>query len=123
VTSAQPTEVVRRLFEARRLGDVRSALALMHDDISALSVADGREYHGVEEVRAAFLEPGADGRRVEVDAHRLHAHGDDVVVHGRIRVVERGSLVDSPAAWRFPVREGRVSRIEPAPAERPVAAA
>ena len=90
-----PEQVVRLVFEARAAGDVRRVLALMDPD-----------------VRGSFGE--RDGRRVEVDAHRIQADdAEHVSVHGRIRVIDGGSLTDSPAAWRFTVRAGRVVEITP----------
>jgi hypothetical protein len=51
---------------------------------------------------------------VELDAHRIVTEdAEHVRVDGRIRVFDGGSLSDSPAAWRFTVRNGRVVGLEP----------
>jgi ketosteroid isomerase-like protein len=95
VSNSAPADVVSRLFEARATGDVRRVRALLDPDV-------------------AFVRRSTEGTRVEVDAHRIVAEDDEHVrVYGRIRVIERGSLTDSPAAWRLTVRGGRVVDIAP----------
>jgi ketosteroid isomerase-like protein len=116
VTPLRPEEVVRLMFEARAAGDVRRVLALMDPDIVAVSTAEGRTLRGVPAI-AGFFERERQGRvRTEVDAHRFVADGATVRVHGRVRVIEGGTMADSPAAWQFEVRDGRVVRIAPLPA-------
>lgn len=101
-----PTDVVRRIFEARATGDVRRVMALLDPDVVAEPAAD------------LFAQETATGRRLEAEAHRVEEVAAGVVhVHGRLRVITPGSLADSPAAWRFEVRRGRVSHIAPLPAE------
>ena len=90
-----PAEVVRLMFEARAAGDVRRVRALMDPNVS-------------------FARGSTEGMRVEVDAHRIVAEDDEQVrVHGRIRIIEPSGLSDSPAAWRFTVRGGRIVAITP----------
>jgi len=109
------------LFEARAAGDVRRVLALLDPDIEAQTMADGDPVRGIAEVRRMFGRESAGGARVEVDAHRIEQVGEDVVhVHGRVRVIERGSLSDSPGAWCFTVRHERLLAIAPLPAESAV---
>lgn len=101
-----PATVVRMLFEARAAGDMRRVRALVDPD--------------VPEVRRLFGFARAEGPRVEVDAHRVEVLCDErVAVHGRIRVIDGGSLSDSPAAWTFTVRHGRVTAITPLAPARP----
>ena len=105
-------EVVRLLFEARSAGDVRRICALLDPEIEA-TTTEGRRYHGLDGVREYFAAQ-ADGARTEVCAHRIEGSGNGTVIAwGRIRVVGRGSLADSPAAWRFEVRDGVVASIAP----------
>ena len=95
MSNPAPTDVVSRLFEARAAGDVRRVRALLDPDV-------------------AFVRRSTEGMRVEVDAHRIVGEDPEhVLVYGRIRVIERGSLTDSPAAWRLTVRAGRVVDIAP----------
>lgn len=114
MAAMEPADVVRLLFEARAAGDDRQLVALMAPGITALTLGTGSVVKGVEGVRAflrAESRPGA--RRTEVQAHRIVGQGDDVLVYGRIRIFEGGALSDSPAAWRFTVRDGLIERIVP----------
>ena len=88
-----PIEVVRLMLEAQANGNVRRVLKLVDPEVWAT------------------IGPGG-AARVEVDAHRLEAEGEESVrVDGRIRVIDGGSLTDSPGAWRFTVGGGRVLAI------------
>ena len=114
MTVLTTTEVVRRLFDARATGDVRRVMALMDPDVVAQAIAGGGVVQGSPALRAALADEGDGGRRVELDAHRFEAQPDGSVhVFGRIRVIEGGRLTDSPGAWRFVVRRGRVASIAP----------
>jgi ketosteroid isomerase-like protein len=103
------------MFDARERGDVRCVLSLMHPDIVATTIADGRTLRGIEEVGAYFTDLDASGQRIEVSARRLIVDGERVHVIGRIRTIASGRLVDSPAAWTFAVSGGLVVRVAPAP--------
>jgi ketosteroid isomerase-like protein len=98
-------------------------VALLDPDVEAVTLADGRVLRGADAVRA-YLGDEDHGRRprTEVEAHEVEAHGDRVDVRGRIRVIGSGRVTDSPAAWTFTVRAGRVVQIIPlaAPAPAPV---
>jgi ketosteroid isomerase-like protein len=121
VTCPTPEEVVRLVFEARTAGNVRRVLALLDPDVRAtLGPGDDEPVHGVSAARQYLARESARGRRIEIDAHRLERDGDEGVrVVGRIRVIDGGSLSDSPAAWHFTVRGGRVVAIVPLAAEQP----
>jgi hypothetical protein len=118
-----PVEVVRGVFESVAARDFRRLYSLMAPDIAATTVADGDLLVGADAAvaRLVLLSTG-EGRRAEVFAYRFVADGEDVIVHGRIRIFEGGALRDSPAAWHFTVRDGLVVRMEPATAGAPVAA-
>ena len=114
VPGAHPADVVRLLFEARAAGDDRGLIALLSPGITAMTIADGVAVRGVEAVRAYLrANDRPAGRRTEVQAHRFVSDGDAVIAFGRIRVFDDGALSDSPAAWRFTVRDGLIERIEP----------
>jgi ketosteroid isomerase-like protein len=100
------------MFEARNAGDIRRVCSLLHPDIQAVSAVDGT-LRGVDAVREYLGGQATTGHRTEVMAHRIEADGDAVVAYGRVRVVNGGALADSPAAWRFVVRDGVVVSIEP----------
>ena len=111
MSTTAPAEVVRLLLEAHAAGDPRQMAALMHPDIEATALSGRGVRRGVDDVLASFAPPPGVGRRTEIAPDRIVATGDDVSVVGRVRVRDRGSLTDSPAAWRFTVRDGRVERI------------
>ena len=110
-----PADVVRLIFEARAAGDVRRVVSLMDPNVrAAMGPSERLVTHGADAVQRYLARESAAGIRVEVDAHLIEPEGDETVrVHGRIRVIERGSITDSPAAWRFTVRGGRVVEITP----------
>jgi ketosteroid isomerase-like protein len=107
----RPEETVRLVFEARNAGDLRRVVSLLDPDIEADTIVGGT-LRGIEAVRE-FLAAQDNGRRTEVMAHRIEADGDGVIAYGRVRIVDGGALADSPAAWRFVVRDGRVLSITP----------
>jgi ketosteroid isomerase-like protein len=101
------------MFEARADDDRDTLLALMHPDVEAQTTL-GREYiRGTTGVLAYVRREHDGGPRTELDAHRFVVDGDEVLAYGRMRVIDRGSLADSPAAWRFRVRAGRVTHMAP----------
>jgi ketosteroid isomerase-like protein len=108
----RPEETVRLMFEARNAGDIRRVCALLHPDIEAVSAVDGT-LRGIDAVREYLASQHVNGHRTEVMAYRIEAQGDEVIAHGRVRIVDGGALADSPAAWRFVVRDGVVMSISP----------
>ena len=116
--SVSPAEVVRRMFDARANGDARRLDELMHPAIEAQALAGDEIACGVVAARRLLAGDAGRGRRVELDARRIEVQADGgVLVHGRVRVFERGSLADSPGAWRVEVDAGRVASITPLAAE------
>jgi hypothetical protein len=109
------------LFDARAKRDLTLLLSLLSPDLQAETFADGEVVAGRDGARSYLdLRTGQDaGCRTEVQAHRLLIEGDDVIAVGRIRVFEDGTLSDSPAAWRFTVKNGLVERIAPCPVAAP----
>ena len=126
MASLPPEDVVRLLFDAGASGDTRRFLSLLAPDFTAVTIADGERLDGLAAARAYMSHHGptsADGRRTEVQAHRLEMEGKDVIAHGRIRVFTHGSLSDSPAAWRVTVHDGLIHSIVPYVARSAAAAA
>ena len=107
---ACPVEMVRLMFEARTAGDYDVACAFLHPQIEATTTA-GSTLVGIDAVRTYLVQSA---QRTEVHAHRIERSGDGVIAYGRVRIVEGGSLVDSPAAWRFRLADGKVRSIAPA---------
>ena len=109
MTLTCPVEIVRLMFEARAAGDVDAACTFLHPEIRA-TTTDGLTFEGMAAVRAYISRAGA---HVEVYAHRIEQCDDGALAYGRVRVVDGGSLVDSPAAWRFRMDDGLVRSITP----------
>ena len=113
MTALRPDEIVRLLLEARGAGDVTRVVTLLAPDAELQASPEARVLRGAHAVRSHLYGELAAGVRVEIEPHRIEVSGDRVHVVGRRRVFERGSLSDSPAAWTFTVRAGRVVRMEP----------
>lgn len=109
----RPDDVVRLLLEARGAGDVTRVVTLLAPDVELQPSSGSPVLRGAHAVRANLHGELAAGVRVEIEPHRVEVDGEHVHVVGRRRVFERGSLSDSPAAWTFTVRAGRVVRMEP----------
>lgn len=109
----RPDETIRLLFEARTASDLVRMIALLDPDVTMQAVPTEPVLRGVDAVQRHVEQQLASGVRVEVEPHRVVTDGDRVHVAGRRRLFERGGLSDSPAAWTFTVRDGRVTRIEP----------
>ena len=95
----RPEETVRLAFEAGRAGDVRAVCSLLDDDVE-------------QRVRDWFAAQSND-LRTEVFAHRIEQRDDGVYAYGRRRVLTSNAIADSPAAWRFVVRDGVITSITP----------
>ena len=113
MSALRPDEIVRLLLEARGAGDVTRVVRLLAPDAELQPAPDAPVVRGAHAVRSHLHGELAAGVRVEIEPHRIAVCGDRVDVVGRRRVFERGSLSDSPAAWTFTVRGGRVVRMEP----------
>jgi ketosteroid isomerase-like protein len=111
VTLTCPVEIVRLMFEARAAGDVNGWCLFLHPEVEMTTVT-GQHLVGAEEVRA-FL--SREARRIETHAHRIVQSEHGATVYGRMRIVDHGSLVDSPAVWHFRLTEGLVRGITPLP--------
>jgi ketosteroid isomerase-like protein len=86
-------DIVRRLFELAAEGDV---------DGYAAHVDPRAELPG-------YFHDGADSETtVEASPLRFEERGDSVLVPGRIRIRNGGSLSDSPVFWIMTLREGKV---------------
>ena len=114
MTRSPALGVVRRLFDLHAAQDLDALAALLHPDVVVTTVAGGETYVGKEEVCAYLRGGDPDGARTEVDAQRLTADGDTVMVEGRIRVHDGAGFADSRAVWRVQVAGGLVRRVEPA---------
>jgi len=108
-------EVVNRSFEAIRNRDIDALLRLYEPEaefrpLTGTRVESGG-YHGHEGIRAYFEEVDTVWEHMLPHADDLRSHGDLVVVSGgcRVRGRESGAETDTPMAWVFRIRDGRVA--------------
>jgi ketosteroid isomerase-like protein len=111
--AAAPSEVVERLFRLSREGRLEELADLFDTDMDGMSLPGGERFRSREDVRG-YLERQLSGeRRAEVTCSRIVEHGDQVLVEGRLRLLTRRGLSDSPAVWVFRVREGLIAEVRP----------
>lgn len=109
----QNLAVVRRLW--RQSQDNPGAAShpffeVAHEDVEmTLYQAGGRTLRG-RGALAAF-EAASPNLSVTAKAHRMESHGDDVVVHGWVRVRRNGGYAESQLSWTYTFRDGRVARL------------
>ncbi|HEV2812242.1 MAG TPA: nuclear transport factor 2 family protein [Solirubrobacteraceae bacterium] len=114
-------EHVHALWSALESGGPLAALELIDDEcewVPSPDFPEGRPIRGAQEMRAYLDELTRNGVRFEPALHTCEAVGDHVLVGGRIRVVSRAALSDSPLFWVYRMRGERVSRIESYPSRR-----
>lgn len=113
--SEENVEVCRRAFDAfgaRRA--VEAELPYLDPEIELRSAivggAEGNTYRGHEGVRKWMAESDAAWAELRLEAEEFRDLGDDVLIIGRLRAKgrESGAEVESPIAWLFTVRRGRI---------------
>jgi ketosteroid isomerase-like protein len=113
-----PIAIVKRAFEAFEQRDVDALTELSDPDIEISSVTGviaGREapYTGI----AALSDYLADVERIwdqiELDPEEYRDLGEDrVVVFGRVRASRPGGRIDTPNAWLWQLRDGKVVSVK-----------
>jgi ketosteroid isomerase-like protein len=113
-----PVEIVKRAFAAFENRNVEALTELSDPEIEISSVTGiiaGREapYTGV----AALSDYLADVERIwdeiELDPEEYRdLGGDRVIVFGRVRATRPGGRIDTPNAWLWQLREGKVLSVK-----------
>jgi ketosteroid isomerase-like protein len=106
---------VNALWNALEARGPLATLDHVHEEcewVPAPDVAAAKPIHGAGAIRGHLEALDREGVRIEPTLHSCEAAGDNVVVCGRMRIVSRATLSDSPLFWVYRVREGRVIRIE-----------
>jgi ketosteroid isomerase-like protein len=108
------TRAVQSLWAAFASGGVDALLAHVEPDAELVPAMVGRgvTLRGHDEIRRWYASMAADGRRVESTLYGTELHGEHVLVHGGLRVIDRGGLLDSQVFWLLWLRDGRVRRAE-----------
>ena len=109
-------ETVREVIGAMADADLEELLRLLHPEIEYQPLThaqvEGRGYHGHAGVRQYFAEAGELWHEMHPVADSFSLHGADVVVVGSCKFRGRGSEIDTetPMAWVFTVRDGKIVR-------------
>lgn len=112
--SEQDVQLVRRVFDAINHRDVDAMLAAYHPDadLSTLTseLVQGNAYRGHTGIREYFSSFADVWEELRLEPEEIRDLGGRVLVVGRwsSRGRESGAEVESPAAWIFGVRDGRI---------------
>jgi uncharacterized protein (TIGR02246 family) len=112
--SQADVELVRRVFDAINRRDVQDVLDAYHPDadMSTLTseLVHGEPYRGHEGIREYFSSFADVWEELHLHPEEIRDLGDRILVSGRwtSRGKGSGADVESPAAWIFAVRDGRI---------------
>jgi ketosteroid isomerase-like protein len=111
--SEENVEIVRRMFELFKRGDVEGVAEFMSDDVLCITSPtqpDAQVFRG----RAEFVAYGRSWLEVfdeyEVDTTEFLDRGDHVVVVGHVRARGRssGAVIEDDDAWLYRLSNGQV---------------
>lgn len=108
------TRAVHSLWAAFAAGGVDAFLAHVAPDAELVPalVGPGVTLRGHDEIRRWFASVLDDGRRIETTLYAAEPHGEHVLAHGGLRIIDRGGLSDSQVFWLLRMNDGRVQRGE-----------
>ena len=113
--SEQDVELVRTVFDAINRRDVQAVLDAYHPDadMSTLTseLVQGKSYRGHTGIREYFSSFADVWEELRLEPEEIHDLGrDEILVVGRwsSRGKESGADVESPAAWLFGIRDGKI---------------
>jgi ketosteroid isomerase-like protein len=111
------TRAVQLMWAAFATGGMDAFLAHVEPDAELVPAMVGRgvTLRGHDEIRRWYASVGDEGRRVESLLYETEAHGDHVLAHGGLRVIDRAGLADTQVFWLLRMRDGMVSRAESFP--------
>jgi ketosteroid isomerase-like protein len=73
-------------------------------------IAGGRVLRGPDEVRRYYGEAIAAGKQMRLNPTSFDEHGDEIVVHGSIRVARpSGGFAETQISWIYRFRDGRLA--------------
>ena len=73
-------------------------------------IGDGQVIRGPEEIRRYYDEARAAGMEMRVNPTSFHEVGDEVIVHGSIRVARpSGGFSERQLSWTYRFRDGRLA--------------
>lgn len=109
-----PADQVHALWDAFEARGPLATLDHVHEECEWVPSPEfevARPIHGAGAIRGYLEALHRDGVRIEPTLHSCEAAGEHVVVCGRMRIVSRATLSDSPLFWVYSVRDGRVIRV------------
>ena len=112
--SEADVQLVRTVFDAINRRDVQAVLDAYHPeaDMSTLTseLVQGKAYRGHSGIREYFSSFADVWEELRLEPEDIRDLGDRILVVGRwsSRGKESGAEVESPAAWIFAVRGGRI---------------
>lgn len=84
--------------------------------VPSAELAEGVPLRGADAMRGYLERLSGEGVRIEPALHTCEELAEDtVLVGGRMRIVSRASLSDSPLFWLYRIRGKRIVRIESYP--------
>jgi uncharacterized protein len=110
----QDVELVRHVFDAINRRDVQAVVDAFHPDADMSTLTSelvrGDSYHGHEGIREYFSSFADVWDRLHLEPDEVRDLGDRILVLGRWSSRGRGSgaEVESPAAWLFAIRDGKI---------------
>jgi hypothetical protein len=73
-------------------------------------IAEGETLRGHDQVRRYYAEAVASGAHMRLNPTSFHDNGDDIVVHGSIRVARpSGGFSETQISWTYSFRDGRLA--------------
>jgi ketosteroid isomerase-like protein len=111
------TRAVQSMWAAFATGGMDAFLAHVDPEAELVPAIVGRgvTLRGHDEIRRWYASIGDEGRRVESLLYGTEAHGDHVLAHGGLRVIDRAGLADTQVFWLLRMRRGMLSRAESFP--------
>lgn len=111
-------DIVRRAYDAFRDRDLNSLKEISDPGIEISSVTgilSGREtpYEGIEALADYIEDVSTIWDEIELVPEEFHElEGDRVLVFGRVRASRRHAEIDTPNAWLWTLRDGRVVSVQ-----------
>jgi ketosteroid isomerase-like protein len=90
---------------------LEALLSRAHEDCEFRPyIADGAVIRGHDELRRYYGEAITSGTQMRLNPTSFHESGDEIVVHGSIRVARpTGGFSETQISWTYRFREGRLT--------------
>ena len=113
MSASENVQIVRRLFRLRSDGDIEETVGYFAEDAENRPFTTDRVLRGREEIREFLEDTAASGTVLEPSTFRFEANdAGQVAVFGRLRVRGPEGIKDTPAAWIYTLKDGKVVRAE-----------